>query len=85
MTLVLEPVEEITKVISKDTGALLMVIPFVRVLLKSWEKEEDDRGIQTMKHQMMQSLKSRFACMENNKLLYLATLDLKINILPTTL
>ena len=73
MTLVFEPVEEITQVISKDIATLSMVIPFVRVLLRSWEKEEDDRGIQTMKHQMMQSLKSQFAGIEDNKLLCLAT------------
>ena len=74
MTLVLEPVEEITQAISKETATLLMVIPFVRVLLRSWEREEYDRGIQTMKHQMVQSLKSRFAGIEDNKLLCLATL-----------
>ena len=74
MMLVLEPVEEITQVISKETATLSMVIPFVRILLRSWEKEEDDRGIQTMKHQMTQSLKSRFAGIEDNKLLCLATL-----------
>ena len=70
MTLALEPVEEITQVISKDTATLLMVIPFVRVLLRSWEKEEDDREIQNMKHQMMQSLKSWFAGIEDNKINY---------------
>ena len=45
MTLVLEPVEEITQVISKETATLSMVIPFVRVLLRPWEREEDDGGI----------------------------------------
>ena len=66
--------EEITQFVSKETATLSMVIPFVRVLLRSWEKEEDDRGIQTMKHQMAQSLKYRFAGIEDNKLLCLATL-----------
>ena len=56
MTLVLEPVEEITQVILKETATLSMVIPFIRVLLRSWEKEKDDRGIHTMKDQMVQSL-----------------------------
>ena len=32
MTLVLEPVEEITQVISKDTATLSRVIPFVRIM-----------------------------------------------------
>ena len=51
-----------------------MVIPFVRVLLRSWEKEDDDRGIQTMKEQMIHSLNLRFAGIEDNQLLSLATL-----------
>ena len=88
ITFVLEPVEEITQVISKETATLSTVIPFVRVLLRSWEKEGDDRGIQTMKHQMTQSLKSRFAGIEDNKLLCLATLldpRLKDKFLSTTL
>ena len=74
MTLVLEPVEEITQVISKEIAMLSMIIPFVRVLLRTWEREEDDRGIRTMKLEMIKSLKSRFAGIEDNKLLCLATL-----------
>ena len=49
MTLVLAPIEEITQAISKETATLSLVIPFVRVLLKSWEKEDDDRGIRNIK------------------------------------
>ena len=74
MTLVLEPVEEITQVISKETATLSMIIPFVQVLLRTWEREEDDRGIRIMKLEMIKSLKSRFAGIEDNKLLCLATL-----------
>ena len=74
MTLVLAPIEEITQAISKQTATLSLVIPFIRVLLKSWEKEDDDRGIRTMKDQMIQSLKSRFAGIEDNQLLSVATL-----------
>ena len=74
MALVLSPIEEITQAISKQTATLSMVIPFVRVLLRSWEKEDDDKGIQTMKNQMIQSLKSRFAGIEDNQLLSMATL-----------
>ena len=74
LTLVLAPIEEITQVISKQTATLSMVIPFVRVLLRSWEKEDDDRGIQTMKEQMIHSLNSRFAGIEDNQLLSVATL-----------
>ena len=74
LTLVLAPIEEITQAISKQTATLSMVIPFVRVLLRSWEKEDDDRGIQTMKEQMIHSLNSRFAGIEDNHLLSVATL-----------
>ena len=49
MTLVLTPIEEITQAISKETATLSLVIPFVRVLLKSWEKDDDDRGIRNIK------------------------------------
>ena len=73
LTLVLAPIEEITQAISKQTATLSMVIPFVRVLLRSWEKE-DDRGIQTMKEQMIHSLNLRFAGIEDNQLLSVATL-----------
>lgn len=51
-----------------------MVIAFVRVLLRLWEKEEGGKEIQTMKLQMLQFLKSRFTGIEHNKLLCLATL-----------
>ena len=42
-----------------------LVIPFVKMLLKSWEKD-DDRGIRTMKDQIIHSLKSTFAGIEDN-------------------
>ena len=40
MVLMLAPVEEITWAISKQTAILSMVIPMIRVLLRSWEKED---------------------------------------------
>jgi len=51
-----------------------MVIPTIRVLLKSWEKENDDRGVQTMKNEMMKSVKDRFTGIEDNYLLSVATI-----------
>ena len=81
LTLVLAPIEEITQAISKQTATLSMVIPFVRVLLRSWEKEDDDRGIQTMKEQMIHSLNLRFAGIEDN----LQTLGSKIVFLAVIL
>ena len=62
----LAPIGQITQTISKQTANLTLVIPFVMVLSKSWEKEDDVRGICTMKDQMIQSLKSRFAGIEGN-------------------
>ena len=74
MVLVLSPVEEITQSISKETATLSVVIPNIRALLRSWEKQEDDLGIRTMKEEMVKSLKSRFAGVEENMLLSIATL-----------
>ena len=74
MVLVLSPVEEITQSISKETATLSVVIPNIRALLRSWEKQEDDQGICTMKEEMIKSLKSRFAGVEENVLLSIATL-----------
>ena len=70
----LSPVEEITQSISKETATLSVVIPNIRVLLRSWEKHHDDQGIRTMKGEMIKSLKSRFAGIEENRLLSIATI-----------
>ena len=74
IVVVLSPVEEITQSISKETAALSVVIPNIRVLLRSWEKHHDDQGIHTMKGEMIKSLKSRFAGIEENRLLSIATI-----------
>ena len=74
IVVVLSPVEEITQSISKETAALSVVIPNIRVLLRSWEKHHDDQGIRTMKGEMIKSLKSRFAGIEENRLLSIATI-----------
>ena len=74
MVLVLSPVEEITQSISKETATLSVVIPNIRVLLRSWEKQDDDQGIRTMKGEMIKSLKTRFAGVEENRLLSIATI-----------
>ena len=56
IVLVLSPVEEVTKSISKETATLSVVIPNIRALLWSWEKQ-DDQGIRTMKEEMIKSLR----------------------------
>ena len=44
------------------------------LLMRSWEKQDDDQGIRTMKGEMIKSLKSRFAGVEENRLLSIATI-----------
>ena len=58
MVLVLSPVKGITNSISKEIAMLSVVIPNIQVLLKSWEKLDDDQGIHTMKGEIIKSLKS---------------------------
>lgn len=70
---VLEPVEEITKLISTDTASASVLIPLLRALEKSLSKHHDDSGIQTMKSEMLSSLKRRFADVEEHKELIIAT------------
>ena len=50
----LNPVEEITKSISAKAASVSAIIPFIWMLLeKSLEKQHDDRGVQTMKKDML--------------------------------
>jgi len=72
--LVFSLVEEVTQSISKDTATLSVVIPNIRVLLRPWEKQDNDQGIRTMKGEMIKSMKSRFAGIEENRLLSIATI-----------
>lgn len=52
----LTPIEEITQSISSETASAFLMIPYVRALRKSLEVNTDDRGIQTMKAEMLASL-----------------------------
>ena len=72
IALVLSPVEEVTQSISKETATLSVMIPNICVLLRSWEKQDDDQGIRTMMGELMKSLKSKFAGIEENRLLSIA-------------
>ena len=71
---VLKPVEEITQSISTAAASISVVIPFVKALKRSLEDSSDDRGVQTMKKEMLSSLNRRFRDIENNETLVLATL-----------
>ena len=70
---VLEPVEEITKLISTDAASASVLIPLLRALEKSLSKHHDDSGIQTMKSKMLSSLKRRYADVEEREELIIAT------------
>ena len=71
---VLQPVEDITKSISSEKASVSVIIPFVRALRRSWENCSNDRGVQTMKNEMLTSLNCRFRDIESNETLVLATI-----------
>ena len=71
---VLSPVEEITKGISKDTTCILMIIPSVRGLRKTLEQSLDDRGICTMKFEILESLHRRFSEIKETDFLVISTM-----------
>ena len=61
---ILSPIEEVTRSISAKLASISIVIPYIRVLTRTLEKNEDDSGVRTMKGQILHSLKSRFAGIE---------------------
>ena len=66
---VLLPVEEITKWISEDTACISVIIPLVRGLRKTTEQSGEDRGVRTMKSQMLESLQKKFGDIEDTDFL----------------
>ena len=71
---VLSPIEEITRSISSDLALISIVIPYIRILTRTHEKNENDSGIRTMKGELLKSLKPCFAGIEERKELSLATI-----------
>ena len=71
---ILSPIEEITRSISARLASISIVIPYIRVLIRTLERNEDDVGVRTMKAQILHSLRSRFAGVEDRKELALATI-----------
>ena len=69
----LEPVEEISKMISTDAASISVLIPFVKILQKALGTLDDDSGIQTMKRETLTSLERRFDDIEESKLILIAT------------
>ena len=70
----LKPIEDITQSISSEKASASMMIPFVRALHKNWEDNDEDRGVQTMKEEMLSSLNRRYSDIESNESLVLATI-----------
>lgn len=64
---ILKPIENITQSISSDKASASIMIPYVRALRKSWEDIDDDRGVQTMKAEMLSSLNRRYSDIESNE------------------
>ena len=71
---VLSPIEEITNSISTDEASASVIIPFIRAQQRTLKDQSDDYGIRAMKEQMLTSLKRRYADVEDNDVLVLATL-----------
>ena len=70
---VLTSIEEITKSICTDEASVSLIIPFVRALRLTLEKRNNDTGVCTMKAEMLASLNRRYAGIEKNELLVIAT------------
>ena len=71
-----------TKIISKDSASISMLIPMVKIFEKAFNKHEDDSGIQAMKGEMLKSLETRVTILKSQSyhLFPLVwTLDLRTN------
>ena len=72
---VLGYIEEITKSISCNAASVSMIIPFICGLCLTLEKNDDsDRGVRTMKADMLQSLNDRYDGVEEEEVLAVATI-----------
>ena len=72
---VLGCVEEITKSISTDAASTSLIIPFIQAFQLTLEKHDDsDKGIRTMKADMLASLNRLYGNIERNTTLTVATL-----------
>ena len=68
-------IEEITKSISCDAASVSLIIPFIRGLRLTLEKNDDsDRGVRTMKADMLKSSNDRYDGVEQEGVLAVATL-----------
>ena len=59
---------------SADSASVSVIIPFVKMLIKTLEKHHNDSGVKTMKKEMLLSVKHRFSDIESNVPLVIACL-----------
>ena len=59
---------------STDTASASLIIPMIRGLQKSSYNHVGDHGIYTIKTDMLSALRKRYAAVEDNSILSLATL-----------
>ena len=74
IVVVLNPVEVITQSISTEVASVSLIIPFIRAFRRTLEDHDNDRGIRTMKSEMLESFNWRYGDAVSNKTLVLATL-----------
>ena len=68
------PIDELTNSVSADSASVSVIIPFVKMLIKTLEKHHNDSGVRTMKKEMLLSVKRRFDDIESNVPLVIACL-----------
>lgn len=72
---ILTPIEDITQSISSNNSCISVMIPFVKALTKHLEKNDDsDKGVRTMKKEMLESMNRRFRDIDTNESLVLGTI-----------
>ena len=72
---VMTPIEEVTKSISADAAAISVIIPFVRIIAKSLDINDGDRGVPLIDPRF----KNRFFTTENTKTKAEATIRTLLN------
>ena len=66
----------ITQSISSEKASVLIIVLYIRALKRNWENCSNDRGIQIMKKEMLESLNCRFSDIEGNVTLLMVTIFL---------
>lgn len=60
------PIDELTNSVLADSASVSVIIPFVKILIKTLEKHHNDSGVRMMKKEMLVSVKRRFSNIESN-------------------